>query len=152
MTTRYPSTTYELLWSTDAKIARGCWQSGQVRACHVQDVSGPRLAKIASTLEGNSVTTEYESGSLSYERKQIAARWCLGDFNAVVAALQELRAEVPPGKQIYVAFGSLASETEVVMNLTLVEDTIEDGRVIYSIFLDAFQGGVYGNSPAQHHL
>jgi hypothetical protein len=82
------------------------------------------------------LATGYDSGTLGHQRKLIGTRECEGDVDCVITALQELKKQVKPGNTVYVALGSTSWEAEVVAKLSLVEDTLEDGRVIYAIVLD----------------
>jgi hypothetical protein len=82
------------------------------------------------------VINGYDSGSLSFERKVIAVEECWGDVDSVIAAMQQLRRRALPGHSVYVAIGEISFEAEVVAKASLFEDTLEDGRVIYSISLD----------------
>jgi hypothetical protein len=83
-----------------------------------------------------SMTTKYDSGTLGHRRKLMATRECDGEVESVIAALRQLRGQVRPENTVYVASGNASWEGEVVSKLRLVEDTIEDGRVVYYIVLD----------------
>jgi hypothetical protein len=83
-----------------------------------------------------SMTTKYDSGTLGHRRKLMATRECDGEVESVIAALGQLRGQVRPENTVYVASGNASWEGEVVSKLSLVEDTIEDGRVVYYIVLD----------------
>jgi hypothetical protein len=75
-----------------------------------------------------------------------------GYAKCVIAALPYLQELVKPGNTVYVALGSTDWEAETVTSLMLVEDTLEDGRVIYANMLDCLYTFKPGRVDLGHWL